>query len=159
MENLGRRGFFGAIGAMIASKEVRVRPPYATESARFASVCPACDAPCSAACEESILKIGGDRLPFLDFTVSGCSDCGKCLEVCEPGVLHEPKQFIRAKLRINAAKCMSWHDVMCFSCKEPCMENAILFSGLFRPEIAGAQCTACGYCIARCPSGAIEVVA
>ena len=159
METLGRRGFFGIIGAMIASKEARVRPPYAAEPARFATACPQCDAPCGGVCKEKILKIGEDRLPFLDFMESGCSDCRRCLEVCEPGVLNAPERFIAATVRINALKCMSWSNVMCYACKEPCMENAIIFSGLFRPEVVSDACSGCGYCISRCPGGAIEVVA
>ena len=110
-------------------------------------------------CEEAIIKFGEDRIPYLDFSESGCSDCGECLKACERGVLGNPDVFIKGSIRINAAKCVSWHQVMCFSCKEPCLENAIVFENMFRPEISSDVCTLCGYCIARCPAGAIEVTA
>ncbi len=159
MESVGRRGFFGALGALITEREVKTRPPYARDSTQLGTACPQCEGMCAAVCEEKIIKIGSDKLPYLDFSVNGCSDCKACLEACEPGVLNDPEQFITASVRINAAKCMSWSDVMCFSCKEPCLSDAIVFAGVFKPEIHKDACTACGYCIARCPSGAIEVVA
>lgn len=109
-------------------------------------------------CEEEIIKFDNGKIPYLDFTVSGCSDCRKCLEACEPGVLHDSEVFIKGSIRINVVKCMSWHNVMCFSCKDPCLDNAIVFQNMFRPEIDNDACTLCGYCISRCPGDAIEVI-
>ncbi len=159
MSELSRRGFFGAIGAKVTNKEIVIRPPYAKESTLFGTECPQCSGMCGTMCEEEIIKFGDDKTPYLDFSSSGCTDCEACLEACEPGVLNDKTIFIEAKVKINATKCMSWENVMCFSCKEPCLDDAIIFEGLFRPEISAEKCTACGFCIGRCPTGAIEIVA
>ncbi len=159
MADLGRRGFFGALGAAAVKKEAAIRPPYAADPTLFGSECPSCEGMCGTACEEAIIRFGEDRIPFLDFSVSGCTYCDACLEACKPGVLSDADVRIATTVRINPLKCMSWHDVMCFSCKEPCLDRAIDFKGLFKPEIDMGKCTACGFCIARCPSDAIETIA
>ena len=159
MSSVDRRGFFGALGALAVNKEIKIRPPYAKESTLFGTECPQCTGVCGTVCEEEIIKFGKDKIPYLDFSQNGCTYCEECLIACEPGVLSDPELKIQASIRINPAKCMSWQDVMCFSCKEPCLDDAIIFSGLFRPEISSEQCTACGFCMARCPSSAIEIVA
>ncbi len=46
---------------------------------------------------------------------------------------------------------------MCFSCKDPCLDDAIEFIGMFRPEIIDDKCTSCGFCIKACPTQAIEI--
>ena len=158
MSGIDRRSFFGALGAKAANKEQVIRPPYAKESSLFGTECPQCDGMCATLCEEEIIKIGADKIPYLVFSQSGCTYCEECLNACEPGVLSDAEVLISSSIRINEAKCMSWHDVMCFACKEPCLDDAIIFSGLFRPEISSEKCTACGFCISRCPSSAIEIV-
>jgi ferredoxin-type protein NapF len=45
---------------------------------------------------------------------------------------------------------------MCFSCKDPCLDDAIDFIAMFRPEI-NSNCTSCGFCIKYCPVDAIEI--
>lgn len=159
MGGVSRRGFFGAFGALAADKTIRTRPPYAGDETLFGMLCPECSGGCGSACEEAIIRFGDDRIPYLDFSAGGCSDCGKCLSACEAGVLNTPDSFVRGAIRINAARCLSWQGVMCFSCQEPCLERAIVFENMFRPEIRGDACTLCGYCISRCPAGAIEVTA
>jgi len=159
LSELDRRGFFGALGAKTVDRGIVVRPPYARESTLFGTECPQCSGMCGTVCEEEIIKFGKDNIPYLDFSQNGCTYCDECLKACEPGVLSDPEAKIQASIRINAAKCMSWHDVMCFSCKEPCLDDAIVFKGLFKPEIDQGLCTACGFCISRCPSDAIEIVA
>lgn len=159
MNGVGRRGFLGALGALAVNKEVVTRPPYAANETLFGTECPSCEGMCGTVCEEAIIKFSDKGVPFLDFSVSGCSDCGECLKVCEPGVLNDAEQFVKGGIRINIVKCVSWHNVMCFSCKEPCMEDAIKFETMFRPEIDSDRCTMCGYCISRCPGDAIEVTA
>jgi len=62
-----------------------------------------------------------------------------------------------AKVEIDILKCLSWNKTMCFSCKEPCLEDAINFIGLFRPMLDESQCTRCGYCIGVCPTQAITI--
>ncbi len=159
MRELGRRGFLGALGALAANKEVSTRPPYAGDETLFGTECPQCEGMCGTVCEEAIIKFSDKKIPYIDFSVSGCSDCGECMGACEPGVLNDSDVFIKGSLRINAVKCVSWHGVACFSCKDPCLENAIHFENMFRPEIVNDACTLCGYCISRCPGNAIEVIA
>ena len=46
---------------------------------------------------------------------------------------------------------------MCFSCKDPCLDDAIQFLGMFRPEIDENLCTSCGFCLKVCPTDAITL--
>lgn len=156
MSEVNRRGFFGALGALIHKKEGIVRPPYAKNKTLFGTVCQECDSLCGPVCEEAIIKFDAQKLPYLDFSINGCSDCSACMDACTANVLEDKSSFIRATIKINSQKCLSWNDTMCFACKEPCMDNAIAFNGLYRPVIT-QDCTACGYCISLCPTNAIEV--
>ncbi len=45
---------------------------------------------------------------------------------------------------------------MCFSCKDPCLSNAIEFLGMFRPSIKADLCTGCGFCVSVCPTQAVH---
>ena len=60
-------------------------------------------------------------------------------------------------LDIDLIKCLSWNQTMCFSCKDPCLDNAIKFLAMFRPEINTDNCTSCGFCIKVCPTDAITI--
>ena len=44
-----------------------------------------------------------------------------------------------------------------FSCKDPCVDNAIDFQGLFNPTIDLTKCTSCGFCVSVCPTDAIKL--
>ena len=91
-------------------------------------------------------------------TTNGCTYCGDCASVCKSGVLSlEDKKNISVWVDINKSNCMSWSGVMCFSCKDPCLEDAIEFKAMFMPSIDKDKCTSCGFCIGRCPSNAIEL--
>lgn len=158
MSDTARRGFFGALSSLFKEESLVIRPPYAAVSATF-DECKTCAAMCVNVCEEKIIRTDGSGLPFLDFSSNGCSDCHKCLEACTPNVLNDPQRFIQGKARISKMSCMSHHDTICFTCKEPCLDNAIVFEGMFRPIIIPEKCTGCGYCVAVCPSGAIQVSA
>ena len=93
----------------------------------------------------------------MDFSKSGCTYCDDCAEACEFDVLSlENKKQINATVTINKKECVSWEGVMCFSCKDPCLDNAIDFKAMFMPSI-NDNCTACGFCISRCPVQAIKV--
>ena len=69
----------------------------------------------------------------------------------------ENKKHINAKIEIDVLSCLSWHQTMCFSCKDPCFYDAIDFLAMFRPTI-NQNCTACGLCIKSCPTGAIKII-
>ena len=138
-----------------------VRPPYGLSESLFQSECPACEShACVTSCEEKILYIGADGTAQLSFASSGCTFCDACAQACESGVLdllHSPYQeHIAAEFSINIQGCVAHNSVICFSCKEPCIDDAILFNGMFNPVIDMNLCTGCGFCISVCPVDAIE---
>ena len=135
-----------------------IRPPYVKDSDSFSKLCIECDGICATVCEENIIVIKEDKTPILDFKKSGCTYCDECAKACEFGVLEiEFKKNINAKITIDMLECMSWHKTICFSCKDVCLDNAIDYLGLFRPEIDTQKCTSCGFCVGVCPCEAIKV--
>ncbi len=158
-----RRELFSSLTSSFNTKEESnespvIRPPYFKEESDFLKNCIECDGTCSNFCEEHIIKIGEDKTPFLDFSNSGCTYCDECAKACEYEVLDlEYKKNINAKVSIDIIKCLSWNQTMCFSCKDPCFDDAIEFLGMFRPEIKSDKCTACGFCIKACPTQAIQI--
>lgn len=138
--------------------EVILRPPYNDDESLFDKQCHECGGKCVAVCEVEIIKIAEDKTPYLSFDKNGCTFCDACALVCDYGVLNvEHKKNIEASITIKNASCLAWNATMCFSCKDPCLENAIVFQGLFKPVIDESKCTACGFCISRCPASAIEI--
>ena len=139
-------------------KDIIIRPPYYKNINAFDTECLNCAGKCATLCQEQIIIICEDKTPRLDFSKNGCTYCDDCAIACEYDVLHvEDKRMIDAGIRINESKCMSWDGVMCFSCKDPCLEDAIDFKAMFMPTIDQDKCTACGFCISRCPSAAIDI--
>ncbi len=135
-----------------------IRPPYVQNASMFEEVCRRCSGECATVCEEQIIQIGDDKTPCLFFGDSGCTYCDACAIACKYDILHvDSKAPIAATFDIDAVACMSWHNVMCFSCKDPCLDDAIVFDGLFRPEIDMSKCTSCGFCVRVCPTNAIKV--
>ncbi|MCJ7765140.1 MAG: ferredoxin-type protein NapF [Thiovulaceae bacterium] len=159
-----RRELFGSLASKLRGEtsakkqESILRPPYNNEESLFHNECQNCDGKCATVCEEEIIKIGSDKSPYLNLLKRGCTYCDDCAAACEFGVLTlENRREINAKITINRSLCMSWSSVMCFSCKDPCLDDAIAFKSLFQPIIDAEKCTACGFCISRCPVEAIEV--
>ena len=135
-----------------------VRPPYYADINAFDIECQNCEGFCATSCQEQVIIIGEDKTPRLDFSKSGCTYCDDCAVVCEANVLTlEAKKLIDVDVVIGQNACMSWEGVMCFSCKDPCLEDAIEFKAMFMPTINSEKCTACGFCISRCPSYAINL--
>ena len=157
-----RRELFSSLASSIVNltqekSELLIRPPYNNDESLFHNECSNCDGKCATVCEVEIIKIAKDNTPYLDFSKNGCTFCDECTTVCELGVLTlESKKKIDAQVIINKDKCISWEGVMCFSCKDPCLENAIDFKALFMPVI-NDNCTSCGFCISRCPVESIKV--
>jgi len=139
-------------------KEILLRPPYYGDINAFDTECQKCDGKCATLCQEQIIIIKDDKTPILDFSKSGCTYCDDCATACEFDVLNiEDKKDIDANIVINNSNCLSWNATMCFSCKDPCLEDAIEFKAMFMPRIDLSKCTACGFCISRCPTLAIDI--
>jgi len=159
-QELNRRELFSSLSSSFRQEEkIILRPPYYSDEADFHKYCIDCiNKPCINICEEQIIKLSDDGTVELDLTKSGCTYCDKCANICEADVLKiENISNINAKIEIDILKCLSWNSTMCFSCKEPCIDNAISFIGMFRPEIISDKCTSCGFCISRCPIEAIKI--
>ena len=157
-----RRELFSSLASSVSGKkkqEILVRPPYFGDESLFHNECNKCDGACATVCEEEIIKIADDRTPYLDFSYSGCTYCDECAIACKPNVLRvEDKKMIASIVTIDKKSCLSWDHTLCFSCKDPCLDNAIDFKAMFMPVI-NDKCTACGFCISRCPTNAISVKA
>ncbi len=161
MLNKERRELFSIFGSIFTTEEREnheriLRPPYFNDKDAFFKSCPSCEGMCAIACPEKIIKIGDDKTPSLDFEKGGCTYCDECAIVCEPEVLQIANRAdISSEFTIDTNSCLGWNKTMCFSCKDVCPENAIIFSGLFKPEILQDRCRACGFCVKPCPVHAI----
>ena len=156
-----RRELFSSLASSFKQKEKQekiLRPPYFNDESIFFTNCISCEGLCSTVCEENILFIQEDFTPKLDFSNSGCTYCDECAKVCPNDVLKiEYKKIIDAKIEIDLLSCLAWNQTMCFSCKDPCLDDAIDFLAMFRPSINN-NCTSCGFCIKVCPTNAIRIV-
>lgn len=155
-----RRELFSSLASSFKNdkQEKIIRPPYFVNEEVFFTNCIECDGKCSTVCEENIIIMQDDKTPKLDFSDGGCTYCDECALACEFDVLTiENKTNIDIKIQIDVLKCLSWNKTMCFSCKDPCLDDAIDFIAMFRPEI-NDNCTSCGYCIRYCPSEAIKII-
>ena len=156
-----RRELFSSLASSFNNKNEKqekvIRPPYYQNEELFLKECIKCEGLCANSCEVNIILIQDDKTPKLDFSNSGCTFCDECAKVCPSEVLKlEYKKNIDAKVEINVLECLSWNKTMCFSCKDPCLDDAIEFLGMFRPEIKD-NCTSCGFCLSRCPTDAIKI--
>ncbi len=141
----------------------KVRPPYGLDESIFQNECIKCeDKACVASCDEQIISIDTDGTPFIKFNKNGCTFCDECAIACDMGVLDlantHTSENLNVQFIISLESCVAHHGVICFSCKEPCIDNAILFNGMFNPVIDSDKCTGCGFCISRCPTRAIEYI-
>jgi ferredoxin-type protein NapF len=161
-----RRDFFKSFAKpLVKNKEEEspslVRPPYGSTESLFQSECPSCESKaCVTSCDEKIIFIVEDGTPTLSFNKNGCTFCDECANACEANVLSlentETATWLNAVFKISLEACVAHHGVICHSCKEPCIDDAILFNGMFNPIIDDDKCTACGFCISRCPTQAIS---
>ncbi len=160
MERVGKREAFASLASRFkkSDKPLHVRPPYCEDRALFETNCVECEQnSCVEACEEDIIKIDENGLPFLSFEDSGCTFCEECAKVCEYGVLVLGKgSIVEAKFSIDTGSCLAWNSVMCSSCRDSCDEEAVSFLGVFRPTIDLDRCTGCGFCYGVCPPYAVK---
>jgi len=158
-----RRELFSFLSSSIKGEKrentlIVTRPPYFNDADAFDKECLNCDGLCATSCQEHIIIISEDKTPIIDFSKSGCTYCDDCATACQSDVLKvEYKSLIDLDITINQQTCLSWQGVMCFSCKDPCLEDAIEFKAMFMPTIDLNKCTACGFCISRCPAMAIDI--
>jgi ferredoxin-type protein NapF len=161
----GRRDFFKSFAKPLRqTKEespLLVRPPYGKDESLFQSKCPSCESKsCVASCDEKIIFIAEEGTPTLTFKQNGCTFCEECANACPEDVLSldnkETAEYLNAIFRISLESCVAHHGVICYACKEPCIDDAILFNGMFNPIIDDEKCTACGFCLSRCPTQAIS---
>lgn len=156
-----RRELFSSLANSFSKEkkqESLIHPPYYKDIDSFQKECQTCNNECVTFCEENIIVIQKDNTPIIDFSLGGCTYCDECAKACPNDVLKlEYKKNINVKFEINILKCMSWNQTMCFSCKDPCLDNAINFLGMFKPSIDEKICTSCGFCISICPSDAISI--
>ena len=141
------------------TKQTLIRPPYYEDESSFDKECINCiETPCITFCEENIIIKNEDNTPVIDFTLGGCTYCDECANACPNDVLDlEYKKNIDAIIEINMLECLAWNQTMCFSCKDPCLDDAIHFFGMFKPVIQDDTCTSCGFCISVCPTNAITI--
>lgn len=158
-----RRELFSFLSSSIKNKkdvdeqDILIRPPYYNDIDAFGRECQKCNGLCATSCQEQIIVITEDKTPIINLSKSGCTYCDDCATICESEVLViEFKKQIDVEVFIDKNSCMSWNGVMCFSCKDPCLENAIDFQAMFMPTINQNKCTSCGFCMSRCPSLAIK---
>ncbi|NLU35027.1 MAG: 4Fe-4S binding protein [Wolinella succinogenes] len=156
---MDRRGFFTSLLRSKREEGGSNAPlllPYIVDSSLLPKLCPSCEAPCAKACEEEIITID-KGIPRLSFKERGCTFCQACALACPKGVLDASlPNKLNAEVSIDVMACLAWQKTLCASCKEVCDEGAIIFLGLFRPEIA-PSCTACGRCVGVCPTQAISL--
>lgn len=157
-----RRELFSSLTSSFKKEEKKesvIRPPYFEDQSLFIKECINCEGDCANVCETDIIKIASDKTPYLDFSNAGCTYCDECANACPYDVLKlENKKNINMKISIDMLSCLSWNNTMCFSCKDPCLDDAIDFLAMFRPEI-NDKCTSCGFCIKVCPTNAIKIEA
>ncbi len=160
-----RREFFKSFTKpLVKNREeeiLLVRPPYGKDESLFQNKCPTCESKdCVTSCDEKIIFISEDGTPTLNFKQNGCTFCDECAKACKEGVLSleniETSEKLNAMFRISIEGCVAHHGVICHSCKEPCIDDAILFNGMFNPVIDEDRCSGCGFCISRCPTQAID---
>ncbi len=157
-----RREFFNSLLPLGDRKKEKfkpiLRPPYHKDISLFLSQCPLCQTQaCVADCEEEIIVIQADKTPTLNFKNKGCTFCEACAKACELNVLDidSGQEQINANFYIDSKRCIAHFGTICSACLEPCIDDAIIFNGMFNPVIDDNRCTGCGFCMSRCPSGAI----
>ena len=165
MSEASKREAFASLASRFkknkSEKPLHVRPPYNEDESLFHKSCLECEnSPCVAICEEDIIKLDGDKIPFLSFEKSGCTFCEECAQVCPSEVLVLNKiHGIKAKFSIDINSCLAWNNVMCSSCRDACDDSAINFFGVLRPTIDMDACTGCGFCYGVCPPYAVKYMA
>lgn len=139
-----------------------IRPPWARGEEAFTELCTRCGE-CVAACPESILVVGADGYPAVNFRRGDCSFCAQCTTGCSTGALL-PSGSVTSPWNVRAKigeVCLPAQGVVCSSCAEHCEVDAIrirpVAGGVGQPELDHVRCSGCGACYRPCPVGAITL--
>jgi len=138
-----------------------LRPPWSLNESLFQEACTRCG-DCLISCPEGILQREGlNGYPVVDFKLGECTFCKKCVDVCPTSALDQfQAEAWSAKADIKS-QCLTQQGVICTTCSEQCEAGAIRFKPrlgkVSEPELNIDACTACGACVASCPTQAIEV--
>lgn len=151
---------FHLLGEPFVTRSSPCRPPWAIAERPFIQVCDHCG-DCVDACPEHILVRGRGDYPEVDFSRGGCTYCGKCSTICEPGGLRSPDTHPWHLKAFIANTCVTNRDTDCTDCSDSCPVSAISF----RPQVGHTRvpileemlCNGCGSCVSACPEAAISV--
>lgn len=138
-----------------------LRPPWALDELLFQDACTRCG-DCLTSCPEGILqREGANGYPIVNFTVGECTFCKQCVEVCPTKALNLSQTPVWPAKAVVESACLALQGVICTTCAEQCEAEAISFTAslgkVSEPMININACTACGACVAPCPTQAIEV--
>jgi len=158
MVDASRRGFFRGRPLQPA----QLRPPWALSEAGFLDACTRCN-DCLNACPTRILVSGDGGYPTVDFQRGECTFCGDCVTACRPRALQRADGQVAWTYRLSIDNaCLPQRGVECRVCGEFCEVRAIRFAPRLGqpalPDVDPAACTACGACVAPCPTGSIRIV-
>lgn len=116
--------------------------------AKNESLCIGCEE-CEKVCSETYFKeINKEKsaIQIKDKTITVCSQCGECIDVCSVGAISRDKKGV---VRINKKLCVG-----CFMCVGFCPELAMIMHG---DMLEPFKCVACGQCAKSCPTQAIYI--
>ena len=143
-------------------KETPLRPPWAIAESQFLEICDGCG-DCITNCPTKIIKKARAGYPVIDFSADECTFCEQCVDACKPHALlkkHQQPPW-QATASIDESKCITYQNVECRSCSDPCETRAIKMpprlGGISIPELNTSDCTGCGACVSVCPVSAILV--
>ena len=124
-------------------------------------ICGQCAQECETACPQGIIKIhpAGHQcssLPYLDFTLSGCTWCGECADAC-PSNHRGAKKKKLGYLDVNGEKCLSLNGVFCMTCVGKCEYSALGLDHRRHLRYDTNNCIGCGMCVHVCPVDALQV--